>query len=148
MPHYNSSSGLYSISQQRTIKETFALNEVPKEALVVGMAGVLPYLATSLSTAYLAWDINHASLTGSGFLVSGPTAEILLHIIEPLQIGYGAVVSADVVAQASIPTDNIRSSRSLEPSTGDLNGPNMEALMATRATPLESSHLRLHGQLS
>ena len=57
------------------------------------MAGVLPYLATSLSTVYLAWDINHAANTGSGFLVSGETAELLLHIIEPLQIGYGAVVS-------------------------------------------------------
>lgn len=81
-----------SLNFQKIVKETFALNEVPKEALVVGLAGVLPYLATSLSTAYLAWDINHASLTGEGFLVSGPTAEFVLNIIEPLQIGYGAVV--------------------------------------------------------
>lgn len=58
------------------------------------MAGVLPYLATSLSTVYLAWDINHAALTGSGFLMSGATAETLLHIVEPIQIGYGAVVSS------------------------------------------------------
>ena len=57
------------------------------------MAGVLPYLATSLSTVYLAWDINHAASNGEGFLVSGPTAELLLHVIEPVQIGYGAVVS-------------------------------------------------------
>ncbi len=78
---------------QRTIKETFALPEVPREALVIGMAGVLPYLATSLSTVYLAWDINHAASSGSGFLVSGPTAELMLHVIEPIQIGYGAVVS-------------------------------------------------------
>ena len=69
------------------------MNEVPREALYIGMAGVLPYLATSLSTVYLAWDINHASATGSGFLLSGETAELLLHIVEPLQIGYGAVVS-------------------------------------------------------
>ena len=60
------------------------------------MAGVLPYLGTALSTTYLAWDINHASLTGQGFLVSGPTAEVMLHIIEPLQIGYGAVVSTTI----------------------------------------------------
>ena len=79
---------------QKTIKETFALNEVPREALVIGMAGVLPYLATSLSTVYLAFDINHASDTGSGFLFSPHVAEQLLHIIEPLQVGYGAVVSA------------------------------------------------------
>ena len=70
------------------------MSEVPREAFVLGMAGVLPYLATSISTVYLAWDINHAALTGSGFLLSGQTAELLLHIIEPLQIGYGAVVRA------------------------------------------------------
>ena len=76
---------------------------MPKAALVVGLAGVLPYFATSLSTTYLAWDINHASLTGEGFLVSGPTAEILLHIIEPLQIGYGAVVSASITLLTANP---------------------------------------------
>ncbi|KAI9880557.1 MAG: hypothetical protein M1830_002256 [Pleopsidium flavum] len=76
----------------KTIKDTFALTEVPREALYIGMAGVLPYLATSLSTVYLAWDINHAATTGSGFLLSGNTAEMLLHIVEPLQIGYGAVI--------------------------------------------------------
>ena len=55
---------------------------------------MLPYLATSLSTVYLAFDINHASETGSGFLFSPHVAEQLLHIIEPLQVGYGAVVSS------------------------------------------------------
>lgn len=78
---------------QKTIRDTFALDEVPREALVIGMAGVLPYLVTSLSTVYLAFDINHASETGSGFLFSPHVAEQLLHIIEPLQVGYGAVVS-------------------------------------------------------
>ncbi|MCJ1284386.1 hypothetical protein MMC26_003717 [Xylographa opegraphella] len=76
----------------KTIRETFSMSEVPREALVLGMAGVLPYLGTSISTVYLAWDINHAALTGSGFLLSGQKAELLLHIIEPLQIGYGAVI--------------------------------------------------------
>ena len=79
--------------QQKTIRETFSLEDVPREAYYVGMAGVLPYLATSLSTVYCAFEINHASTTGSGFLMSGPTAEMALHVIEPLQIGYGAVVS-------------------------------------------------------
>ncbi|MCJ1463975.1 hypothetical protein MMC07_002585 [Pseudocyphellaria aurata] len=79
-------------SDIRVIKETFAFREVPREAYIIGMAGVLPYLGTSLSTVYLAWDINHAETTGSGFLVSGNTAELLLHIVEPLQIGYGAVI--------------------------------------------------------
>lgn len=57
------------------------------------MAGVLPYLATSLSTVYLAFDIEHAASTGSGLILSGETAEQLLHIIEPIQLGYGAMVS-------------------------------------------------------
>ncbi|KAI4149206.1 MAG: hypothetical protein L6R39_002563 [Caloplaca ligustica] len=76
----------------RVVKETFALNEVPREALYIGMAGVLPYLGTSLTTVYLAWDINHASMDGQGFLLSGESAELLLHILEPLQMGYGAVI--------------------------------------------------------
>lgn len=79
-------------SDLQVIKATFALDEVPREALIIGMAGVLPYLATSLSTVYLAFDINHASETGSGFLFSPHVAEQLLHIIEPLQVGYGAVI--------------------------------------------------------
>jgi len=77
------------------------MNDVPREALYIGMAGVLPYLGTSLSTVYLAWDINHASATGSGFLLSGETAELLLHIVEPLQIGYGAVVSYSKIQRST-----------------------------------------------
>ena len=57
------------------------------------MAGVLPYLATSLTTVYLAWDLNHAAAHGTGVFLSAPTAELALQIVEPLQIGYGAVVS-------------------------------------------------------
>ncbi|KAG8530897.1 uncharacterized protein KY384_004254 [Bacidia gigantensis] len=76
----------------RAIKEVFAMDEVPREALYLGMAGVIPYLATSLTTVYLAWDINHADLTGHGFLLSGQTAEAALRIVEPLQVGYGAVI--------------------------------------------------------
>jgi hypothetical protein len=64
----------------------------------MGLAGVVPYAVTSLSTLYLAWDINHFSDSGPGFLVSEQTAELLLHIIEPIQIGYGAVVSFIVIA--------------------------------------------------
>ncbi|KAI9761475.1 MAG: hypothetical protein M4579_000985 [Chaenotheca gracillima] len=79
-------------SDLKTIRETFALTEVPREAYYIGMAGVLPYLATSASTVYLAWDINHADLYGQGFLLSGHNAELLLHVLEPLQVGYGAVI--------------------------------------------------------
>jgi hypothetical protein len=76
-----------------TIKETFSLNEVPRESLYIGAAGVIPYAATSLSTVYLSYDINHAHATGSGLLISPETAHQLLDWITPIQIGYGAVVS-------------------------------------------------------
>lgn len=66
---------------------------VPREAYTLGMAGVLPYLGTSLSTVYCAWEINHAHATGSGLLMNERTAELALHVLEPLQVGYGAVVS-------------------------------------------------------
>lgn len=90
-------------NRQRTVKETFNLEEVPKEALYIGLAGVLPYMATSLSTVYLAYDINHAEVHGSGLLIDPANAEILLHIIEPLQIGYGAVVKLPSIAHPRNP---------------------------------------------
>jgi hypothetical protein len=77
----------------KTIKETFALTEVPKESLYIGAAGILPYAATSLSTVYLAFDINHAHEHGQGYLFSPETAHQLLDLVTPIQIGYGAVVS-------------------------------------------------------
>ncbi|KAF2103647.1 hypothetical protein NA57DRAFT_9508, partial [Rhizodiscina lignyota] len=79
-------------SDMKTIQETFDLSQVPKEAYILGLAGVLPYFATSAGTVYCAWEINHAASVGSGFLMSGGMAEALLHILEPLQIGYGAVI--------------------------------------------------------
>ncbi|KAI9648494.1 hypothetical protein NHQ30_003128 [Ciborinia camelliae] len=75
-----------------TIKETFALREVPRESLLIGAAGVLPYAATSASTVYLAYDINHAHATGQGILFSPETAHQLLDYITPIQVGYGAVI--------------------------------------------------------
>ncbi|WEW60742.1 hypothetical protein PRK78_006229 [Emydomyces testavorans] len=76
----------------KIIKETFSLQDVPKEALYLGLAGVVPYLATSLETVYLAWEMNNALTTGSGKFISGETAELLMNVIEPIQIGYGAVI--------------------------------------------------------
>jgi len=76
----------------KTIKDTFKLDDVPREAYMLGMAGVLPYLGTSLSTVYCAWELTHAHNTGSGFLMSEHTAEAALHVLEPLQVGYGAVI--------------------------------------------------------
>lgn len=79
--------------RQAVIKETFALDQVPKEALNIGLAGVIPYLVTSASTVFCAVEIHHAASYGSGYLLSGPTAEAFLNVLEPLQVGYGAVVS-------------------------------------------------------
>lgn len=84
---------LLTFPQQKVIKETFTLDEVPREALYFGLAGVIPYVATSINTCYLAWEINSQALGGSGFLLSSDTASLLLHLTEPIQVGYGAVVS-------------------------------------------------------
>ncbi|KAI9046634.1 hypothetical protein LZ554_009376 [Drepanopeziza brunnea f. sp. 'monogermtubi'] len=76
----------------KTIKETFSLSGVPKESLYIGAAGILPYAATSMSTVFLAFDINHAHAHGNGWLFSPETAHQLLDIVTPIQIGYGAVI--------------------------------------------------------
>ncbi|KAL2823907.1 hypothetical protein BDW59DRAFT_148187 [Aspergillus cavernicola] len=76
----------------KVIKETFSLEAVPKDALYLGMAGVIPYVATSLQTVYLAYEINRAAVAGDGLIFSGQSAEFMLHILEPIQIGYGAVI--------------------------------------------------------
>lgn len=85
-------------SDLQTIKDTFSLEEVPRQAYYIGLAGVLPYLATSLSTAFCAYELNTATAAGSGFLFDGKTAELLLHILEPLQVGYGAAVREPIHA--------------------------------------------------
>lgn len=83
-------------SLQQTIRDTFSLEGVPRQAYYIGLAGVLPYVATSASTIYCAWEINHAAANGVGFLMSEKTAELALHILEPLQVGYGATVSIEL----------------------------------------------------
>ncbi|KAI0131509.1 hypothetical protein F4814DRAFT_406293 [Daldinia grandis] len=79
-----------------TVKDTFDLSSVPREPYFLGLAGTLPYLATSLSTVYLSWDLNTVWPTTSNFLnsilVSHDTARQLLSVIEPIQLGYGAVI--------------------------------------------------------
>lgn len=75
------------------MKDTFRLTEVPRESYYIGGAGVIPYLATSLATVGLAYDINHAHTAGTGYLFSPETAHQLLATLEPIQIGFGAVVS-------------------------------------------------------
>lgn len=79
-------------AEMRVIKDTFTLHGTPKEALYLGIAGVIPYLATCLETAYLSYEINRASVYGEGMVFSGQSAELMLHMLEPIQIGYGAVL--------------------------------------------------------
>lgn len=88
---------------QKVIKDTFALQTVPKEALNIGLAGVLPYLATSAATVYCALEMNHSATHGTGWLLNEVTAEGLLHLLEPIQVGYGAVVRFPATAQPTIP---------------------------------------------
>ncbi|KAI8685185.1 hypothetical protein NCS57_00187100 [Fusarium keratoplasticum] len=78
------------------VKDTFRFKSVPRESHILGLAGTLPYMATSLSTVFLAWDLNKKWPTGNAFydtiFVDHETAKHLLSIIEPLQLGYGAVI--------------------------------------------------------
>lgn len=88
---------LLIIALQQTIRDTFSLEDVPRQAYYMGMAGVIPYAATSLSTVFCAYEISSAATSGHGLLFNEKTAELLLHVIEPLQVGYGAVVSREQV---------------------------------------------------
>jgi hypothetical protein len=45
-----------------------------------------------MTTVFCAWDVNYAQHHGSGFLISEETASQILAFLEPIQIGYGAVV--------------------------------------------------------
>lgn len=69
---------------------------MPREPRILGLAGTLPYPATSLSTLFLAWDLSKELPTGNALydaiFVSHETAQSLLSVIEPLQLGYGAVI--------------------------------------------------------
>jgi hypothetical protein len=81
---------------QGIVKDTFRLKSVPKESQVLGLAGSLPYVATSASTLYLGWDLSKELPTGNSFydaiIINHDTAKYLLDFIEPLQLGYGAVI--------------------------------------------------------
>jgi hypothetical protein len=78
------------------VKDTFSLANVPKEPYWLGLAGTLPYLGTSISTVYLTWVLNTGWPTSPSFLnsimISRETASHLLATLEPIQLGYGAVI--------------------------------------------------------
>ncbi|KAK4203398.1 hypothetical protein QBC40DRAFT_274707 [Triangularia verruculosa] len=79
-----------------TVKDTFALSSVPREPYLLGLAGTLPYLGTSLATVYLSWNLNTKFPTDSSFLnsfmFSHEAASQWLHILEPIQVGYGVAL--------------------------------------------------------
>ncbi|KAG5753394.1 hypothetical protein H9Q70_003958 [Fusarium xylarioides] len=78
------------------VKDTFTFTDVPRESRILGLAGTLPYLGTSLSTVFLAWDLNKPIPTGNSFydaiMIDHETAKYLLDALEPIQLGYGAVI--------------------------------------------------------
>lgn len=79
-----------------TVKDTFRLKTVPRESYALGLAGTAPFFATSLSTLYLSWDLNtdwpSQSQLVNSLLVSHESAQRWLGLLEPLQLGYGAVI--------------------------------------------------------
>jgi len=79
-------------SDLKTVTETFDLSGVPREVYWFGLGGLVPYVTTSMATLYLAWDTNYAAANGVGYMVSAETAEHLLHILEPMQVGLGAII--------------------------------------------------------
>ncbi|TGZ83283.1 hypothetical protein EX30DRAFT_152253 [Ascodesmis nigricans] len=76
----------------KTVKETFALRDVPREVYYFGGAGLVPYVTTSVATMFMAWDIQHAKHTGYAVLFSRETAESIIQFGEPLQVALGAVI--------------------------------------------------------
>ncbi|KAL7928646.1 hypothetical protein V8C35DRAFT_226942 [Trichoderma chlorosporum] len=78
------------------VKDTFRLDTVPRESHILGLAGTLPYLATSISTVFLALNLNTDIPSGhrlyNMIFLEHDTAKYLLDFIEPLQLGYGAVI--------------------------------------------------------
>ena len=74
------------------IRETFALREVPKEVTALGLAGLIPYALTSSTTLFLAYDVKNIHQYGTGWFFSESQATTLLHFLEPVQVGYGAVI--------------------------------------------------------
>ncbi|KAK4702575.1 hypothetical protein P7C70_g3643, partial [Phenoliferia sp. Uapishka_3] len=66
---------------------------IPKDALIFGGAGLLPYMGTSFATIYLARQAGIASSAAEGTgVMDVETALALLHHVELLQIQYGAII--------------------------------------------------------
>ncbi|WVN86216.1 uncharacterized protein L203_101377 [Cryptococcus depauperatus CBS 7841] len=79
-----------SIQEDFSIITSTMWYSVPKPALVFGIAGTLPYLATSIGTVLLAREASIATDAPSGLDL--PTILQYLHNFEHIQITYGAVM--------------------------------------------------------
>ncbi|KAK4099971.1 hypothetical protein N658DRAFT_428613, partial [Parathielavia hyrcaniae] len=79
-----------------TVKDTFALATVPREAYGLSLANTLPYLATSLSTVFPSWNLNTEWPSQSAFLntilLNPESTTHWLHFLKPIQVGWGAVI--------------------------------------------------------
>ncbi|KAJ2988317.1 hypothetical protein NUW58_g4042 [Xylaria curta] len=80
----------------KTVQATFSLANTPQEPYYLGLAGTLPYLGTSVSTVYLAWVLNTElpapSTFASNIMIAPESASQLLATLEPIQLGYGAII--------------------------------------------------------
>ena len=74
------------------VRETFALRDVPREVTLLGLAGLLPYVGTSSLTLFMAYESRHIGQHGVGQLFTEDQAVSLLNFLEPVQVGYGAVI--------------------------------------------------------
>ncbi|EGG02044.1 uncharacterized protein MELLADRAFT_66561 [Melampsora larici-populina 98AG31] len=77
------------ISDMKSIGGIF--HSVPRGALLFGSAGLVPYLATSITTIYLARQV-YKSEHGTMGKFDSETALTLLYHNENLQVAYGAVI--------------------------------------------------------
>lgn len=84
------------VDELKIVQETFSLSGAPKEPYWLGVAGTLPYLGTSVSTIYLAWVLNTpwptSSTLANNLLINHDTAAWALATLEPIQLGYGAII--------------------------------------------------------
>ncbi|KAG7140684.1 hypothetical protein HYQ46_007942 [Verticillium longisporum] len=78
------------------VRDTFELSDVPKQPYWLGLAGTIPYLGTSLATVYLSWDLNTDWPSSSTLInhihMNHESAQYWLDFLEPVQLGYGAVI--------------------------------------------------------
>lgn len=71
------------------MKDTFALKDVPKEVYWFGLGGLVPYVATTTGTWFMAWDVGRGD---NGWFFDHATALSVLETLEPVQVGLGAVI--------------------------------------------------------